>query len=87
MTIGMVLMVGAFTVAGIIQAYLWRMVGLDFMTVRTQYETFWMFLVFLFGLVLFLPGVIVYLWDFFGLTHSAKNIIKSEPVKPSEVNV
>ena len=36
------------------------------MTVRTQYESFWMFWVFFFGLVLFLPGLIIFVWDFFG---------------------
>src|SRR5574341_1055190 len=41
--------------------------NLDFMAVRTQYVGFWMFWVWLFGLVLFLPGVLVYLVDFFAL--------------------
>jgi nitric oxide reductase subunit B len=67
MTTGMLAMVGAFTIAGVVQVYLWRMTGLDFMTVKTQYESFWLLLVFIFGFVLFLPGVIVYLWDFFGM--------------------
>jgi nitric oxide reductase subunit B len=67
MTIGMIAMVIAFTIAGVVQVYLWRMTGLDFMTVKTQYESFWLLLVFIFGFVLFLPGVIVYLWDFFKL--------------------
>ncbi len=67
MTTGMLAMVAAFTIAGIVQVYLWRMTGLDFMTVRTQYETLWLFLVWFFGLVVFLPGVVVYLWDFFKL--------------------
>ncbi len=64
MTGGMLAMVAAFTIAGIVQVYLWRLVGLDFMTVRIQYESFWLFWVFFFGLVMFLPGVIIYLWDF-----------------------
>ncbi len=70
MTVGMLAMVGAFTVAGLVQVYMWRMVGLDFMTVKTQYTSFWLLLVFIFGFVLFLPGVVVYLWDFFGLQRS-----------------
>jgi len=67
MTGGMIGMVTAFTVAGVVQVYLWRMVGLDFMTVRTEYVKFWIAIVFIIGLAAFLPGVIVYLWDFFGL--------------------
>jgi nitric oxide reductase subunit B len=68
MLIGMVSMVTAFTIAGLVQVYLWRMIGLDFMTVRTQYVAFWMFWVWFFGLTLFLPGVLVYLWDFLVLS-------------------
>jgi len=64
---GMVWMVLAFTIAGIVQVYLWRLVGLDFMTVRTQYERFWLFWVFFFGITMFLPGVLVFAWDFMRL--------------------
>ena len=67
MTAGMMLMIAAFAIAGIVQVYLNRLVGMDFMAVRNQYVTFWIFWVFFFSLVLFLPGVLVYLWDFFGL--------------------
>lgn len=67
MTAGMLVMILAFTIAGLVQTYQWRLLGLDFMTVRTQFVSFWIFWVFLSGLVLFLPGVLVYLWDFFGL--------------------
>lgn len=38
--------------------------GMDFMTVRTEYVSFWIFWVFASGLLLFLPGVVVFLWDF-----------------------
>lgn len=64
MSSGMLAMVTAFTVAGVVQTYLVRMLGMDFMTVRTQYVSFWMFWVWAFGLVIFLPGVLVFLWDF-----------------------
>jgi len=67
MTSGMLAMVLAFTIAGVIQVYLHRMVGLDFMTVRTQYMAFWMFWVFAFGAGFFLPGASLYLWDLLGL--------------------
>ena len=63
MITGMLFMVLAFTLAGIIQVYLNRMVGLDFLVVRDQYVRFWMFWVWFFGLVLFLPGVLVYVFD------------------------
>lgn len=71
MVVGMAFMVLSFTIAGLVQTYLNRLVGLDFMVVRTQYMTFWMFFVWFFGLTLFTPGVVVYLWDFFALTGPA----------------
>lgn len=58
-------MVLSFTIAGVVQVYLWRLIGLDFMTVRTGFVSFWIFWVFFFGLVLFLPGVVAFVWDFF----------------------
>lgn len=67
MTIGMAAMVMAFTIAGVVQVYLYRLLGMDFMTVRTQFVRFWIFWVWFFGLVLFLPGVLLYVWDFFSL--------------------
>jgi len=73
MTVGMTAMVLAFTIAGILQMYFHRMWGMDFMTVRTQHVGFWMFWVWLFGLVLFLPGVLVYLMDFFTLGSTTKS--------------
>ncbi len=67
MSIGMAAMVAAFTLAGVVQVYLWRLLGMDFMVMRTQYMNFWMFWVFFFGLTMFTPGVLLYVWDFFGL--------------------
>lgn len=67
MTGGMLAMVLAFTIAGVIQVYLHRMVGLDFMTVRTQYTAFWIFWLFAFGAAFFLPGALLYLVDLLGL--------------------
>jgi nitric oxide reductase subunit B len=69
MTSGMLAMVLAFTIAGVLQVYLHRMVGLDFMTVRTQYMSFWMFWVLLCGGLFFLPGVSLYLWDLLRIGH------------------
>jgi hypothetical protein len=71
----MLSMVAAFTVAGIVQVYLWRMIGMDFMVVRTQYMSFWMFWVFFFGLTMFTPGVLLYVWDFFTFGAKPKAVI------------
>ncbi len=35
------------------------------MTVRIDYVSFWIVWVFVAGALLFLPGVVVYVWDFF----------------------
>lgn len=76
MSMGMLFMVAAFTVAGIVQVYLWRVIGMDFMVVRTQYMSFWMFWVFFFGLTLFTPGVLIFVWDFFNLGAKRKVVLK-----------
>ncbi len=81
MTIGFLAMVASFTIAGIVQVYLWRIVGLDFMTVKNQYVAFWIFWVWIFGLAVFLPGTLIYLWDFFRL----KAVPPENPVA-TEVN-
>jgi len=67
MVSGMLGIILSFTIAGVLNVYLARMVGLPFMTVRDQYIRFWMAGVFTFGLVLFLPGITLYVIDFFGL--------------------
>ncbi len=77
MSIGMAAMVAAFTLAGVVQVYLWRLLGMDFMVVRTQYMNFWMFWVFFFGLTMFTPGVLMYVWDFFAL--GAKPKLATQP--------
>jgi nitric oxide reductase subunit B len=70
MIVGMLFIVLSFTMAGTVQTYLHRMIGLDFMVVRDQYLRFWMFWVWFFGLVLFLPGVFMYLLDITNLRPS-----------------
>jgi len=67
MAAGMLSMVLAFTIAGVVQTYLYRLLGMDFMTVRTDYVAFWMFWVWAFGLVLFLPGTLLCAWDLFAI--------------------
>lgn len=84
MSIGMLFMVFAFTLAGVVQVYLYRLLGMDFMLVRTQYVSFWMFWVFLLGLVLFLPGVLIYLWDFFSLGSRPKLVRAPVPSPAGE---
>jgi nitric oxide reductase subunit B len=64
MTSGMLAIVLAFTIAGVVQTYLVRLLGMDFMAVRTEYVAFWLFWVWAAGLVVFLPGVVLFLWDF-----------------------
>lgn len=61
-TTGVVGMVLSLTVAGIVQVYMERMAGLDFMFVRTTYMSFWFALRAAFG-ALAVAGVLVYLWD------------------------
>ncbi len=70
MTGGLLAMIVSWTIAGVVQVYLWRLVGLDFMTVKTQYVAFWMFFVWFFGLTAFLPGVSLFVWDFFRMRPS-----------------
>lgn len=65
MATGMMTMVMAFTIAGIVQTYLWRVAGLDFMAVRQQYVTPYMAAVLAAGASMFVPGVALFAWDFF----------------------
>jgi hypothetical protein len=67
MTIGMLGIVLFFTISGVINIYLSRMVGLLYITARDTYLKFWMAGIFAFSLVLFLPGLVLYVIDFFGL--------------------
>jgi len=64
MVAGMAMMVLSFTLAGVVQVYLNRILGLDFVMVRDVYLRFWMALILFFGTVVFLPGVVVYLLEF-----------------------
>lgn len=84
MSMGMLCMVAAFTIAGVVQVYLWRLLGMDFMVVRTQYMSFWMFWVFFFGLTMFTPGVLLYVWDFFTLGAKPKLVVKAAPAGAGE---
>jgi nitric oxide reductase subunit B len=73
MVSGMLAMVLAFTIAGVVQTYLHRLLGLDFMMVRTEYVAFWMFWVWVSGLVLFLPGALIYVWDALRVHQAARH--------------
>lgn len=73
MTIGLAALVLCMAIAGIVQVYLWRIGGVDFMVVRENYVIFWMALVLFFGATMILPGVLLYLRDlFFDLRSSAE---------------
>jgi nitric oxide reductase subunit B len=63
MIVGMLFIILSFTMAGTVQVYLHRLAGMDFIFVRDQYVRFWIFWVWFFGLLLFLPGVTIYLLD------------------------
>jgi nitric oxide reductase subunit B len=67
-TSGVVGMVISLTMAGTVQVYLERMVGMPFITVKTQYMTFWFVWRLIFGSLAF-TGVVVYIADLlsFGL--------------------
>jgi len=65
-TSGVVGMVISLTVAGLIQVYLQRMAGLDFMVVKTQYMHFWFVWRMIFGGIT-AAGVLLYVWDFMSL--------------------
>lgn len=80
MAVGMLGIVFSFTVAGILNVSLARMSGMPFITVRDQYLRFWIGGVFTFGLLLFLPGVTLYLYDFFGLRPVKKGMVQPAPV-------
>ncbi len=77
---GMLAIVLAFTIAGVVQTYLVRILGMDFMTVRTTYVAFWIFWVWAAGLVVFLPGVVLFLWDFLAGKPPAGEAARAAPV-------
>ncbi|MGD0484936.1 MAG: cbb3-type cytochrome c oxidase subunit I [Gemmatimonadales bacterium] len=80
MSAGMLTIVLAFTIAGVVQTYLVRLLGMDFMTVRTTYVAFWIFWVWAAGLVVFLPGVVLFLWDFFAGKAPAGEAARAAPI-------
>lgn len=68
MTTGMIGIVISFVIAGVLNVYLTRTIGLPFISVRDQYLRFWITGVFLAGQVLFLPGITLYVLNFFHLS-------------------
>jgi len=84
MVVGMLGIVLSFGITGVLNVYLSRMVGLPFITVRDQYLRFWMSGVFGFGLLLFFPGLLLYIIDFFGL-RPARLEMKPEATAPGGV--
>jgi nitric oxide reductase subunit B len=61
-TISMAIMGLAFGVAGVIQSYMWRGLGMDFLTVQQGFMRPWFMIVLLGGLGLSI-GVIIYIID------------------------
>jgi nitric oxide reductase subunit B len=84
MSLGMIGIVFSFLVAGVLNVYLVRMTGLDFMIVRDQYLRFWIGGVFLSGLLLFLPGLTLYVLDFFSLSPSTP--VNASQTLPARAN-
>jgi nitric oxide reductase subunit B len=85
MAAGMMTMVLAFTIAGILQTYLWRVVGLDFMVVRDQYLAPYMAAILTAGVLMFVPGVALFAWDFFSASRPVRVIAPAAvpaPVTP-----
>lgn len=72
MSVGMIGMVLSLTFAGIIQVYLNRMLGMDFIQVRGQYANFWLVARWIFGLGVFFPGTVLFVWDFLKIGDKAK---------------
>lgn len=84
MSLGMLGIVFSFTVAGVLNVYLARMVGLPYITVRDQYLRFWMAGVFASGLLLFLPGLTLYIIDFFALGPAKAGRVQVELASSSD---
>ncbi len=63
MNIGMIGMTTAFAVAGIVQVYLERKIGMDFLQVQKEVEVH--FLVLIICAAMFTIGALIYLYDFF----------------------
>jgi nitric oxide reductase subunit B len=78
MATGMIGIVFCFTIAGVINVYMSRMAGLPYITVRDTYLRFWFAGIFTFGLLLFTPGITLYIIDFFGLKPERKEEILAQ---------
>jgi nitric oxide reductase subunit B len=78
MTISMVFIVLTITGAGMVQVYMERLMGLDYVAVKAIYNLwFWILrLIFGFG---FLYGVWIFVWDFFKLGREPMPVVIPEP--------
>jgi nitric oxide reductase subunit B len=78
MTISMVFIVLTITGAGMVQVYMERLMGLDYVAVKAIYNLwFWILrLIFGFG---FLYGVWIFVWDFFKLGREPMPAVIAEP--------
>jgi nitric oxide reductase subunit B len=83
MVTGMLSMVMAFTIAGVVQTYLWRVVGFDFMQVRTEYVTPYMVGILVSGALLFTPGVALFAWDYFHVSRGVLAPVRAAFGRPA----
>ncbi len=83
LTLSMVGMVISLTLAGIVQTYLWRVQGIDFMVVREQYLVSYMVGRLIFGWV-FAAGTTLLIWNLLQLTMNAKATTQRSLAKISE---
>ncbi len=80
MTISMVFIVLTITGAGMVQTYMERLMGLDYVAVKTTYNLWFWILRAIFG-VGFLVGVGIFVVDFFKLGKEPAPVMSAEPEK------
>ena len=80
MTISMVFIVLTITGAGMVQVYMERLMGLDYVAVKTTYNLWFWILRAIFG-VGFLIGVSIFAYDFFMLGKETAPALRTEEQK------
>ena len=80
MTISMIFIVLTTTGAGMVQTYMERLMGLDYVAVKTTYNLWFWILRAIFG-VGFLVGVLIFVYDYFRLGREPVPAINAVPEK------
>src|SRR5512143_262971 len=80
MTISMIFIVLTTTGAGMVQTYMERLMGLDYVAVKTTYNLWFWILRAIFG-VGFLVGVLIFVYDYFRLGREPVSAINAVPEK------